>query len=57
MLQEFTAKWQKVQMDSLLLSNQNFPEPTNHIPGLSKDFRGLGYAAFKLKWSQGPKVP
>jgi len=54
MLQEFTATWHNIQMDSLLLSNQNHFQNRQII---FKDFRGLGYAAFKLKWSQGPKVP
>ena len=36
-------------MNSLSLSNQNFPKPTNDIPGLFKDFRGLDYGASKFK--------
>ena len=31
-LQEFTLIRQKLQTNSLPLSNQNFPKPTNHIP-------------------------
>jgi len=54
MLQEFTATWHNIQMDSLLLSNQNHFQNRQII---FKDFQGLGYAAFKFKWSQGPKVP
>jgi len=55
MSQEFTVRW-KVQMNSLPLSNQNFPKRTNHIPGLSrttfisKDFQRPEFAAFKLKY-------
>ena len=43
-------------MISLSLSNQNFPKPTNQIPGLFKDhlhFQGLEFAAFKLTYFQG----
>jgi len=38
-------------MNSLPLSNKNFPKPTNHIPG--RTFQGLSeYAAFKFKYFQ-----
>jgi len=49
MLQEFTVTWEKFQMNSLPLSNQNFPKPTNHIPGHFKDFQGPDQLHF-----QGP---
>ena len=46
MLHEVTITRRKVQMNSLPLSNQNFPKPANHIPGLVKDFRGLELVAW-----------
>jgi len=33
MSQEFIVTGRKVQINSLLLSNQNYPGPTNNIPG------------------------
>jgi len=51
-------------MNSLPLTNQNFPKPTNYIPGLFqgfsrttfifKDLQGLEFAVFKFKDFKGP---
>jgi len=48
MLQEFTVTRRKGQINSLPFSNQNFPKPTNDIPGLFKDFQGL--PSFSKPW-------
>jgi len=44
MSEEFTVTWQKVQINSLPLPNQ---QTNNNIPGLFSDFQGLKFATFK----------
>jgi len=59
MLQEFTVTWRKVQINSLPLFNQNFPKPTNHIPGLSETtfiFTARCYASAVLAMALCPSV-
>jgi len=48
----YRVTWQKVQINSLPLSNQNFLKPTDHIPGLFKTFKALK-CSFEFTYIQG----